>query len=298
MMDFETAYPIGLYQEDRDPYQTMHSQSIDANPVYHLRDTSIDSTPSGSYNSLNEGPNAQTNRNLPWSIFDNAVSSQYATTGYYTTLTEPNDLQIQQQQQTSLQQNTHQHHSHHQRDHHHHHHQPQQQQQQQSHVTPLTELHHQGQYTYNLQHHTSLQNAEIDLSATSFPVEVCHSPSKYNSLSIFHRPGRTRIRQMSKSTDSSREGATERERTRMHMLNDAFDDLRRVVPKSNLSEHQKLSKIATLRLAIHYISALASILKSTGADIKLIKDTTSIDGRGRRRTGRKRKLSYNVDTKT
>ncbi|ESO84788.1 hypothetical protein LOTGIDRAFT_60576, partial [Lottia gigantea] len=54
----------------------------------------------------------------------------------------------------------------------------------------------------------------------------------------------------------ARDGATERERSRMHLLNDAFDQLRKVVPKSNLSEHQKLSKIATLRLAIHYISAL------------------------------------------
>ncbi|XP_071107302.1 uncharacterized protein [Haliotis cracherodii] len=94
-----------------------------------------------------------------------------------------------------------------------------------------------------------------------------------------------------KMPDIQREGATERERTRMHMLNDAFDSLRKVVPKSNLSEHQKLSKIATLRLAIHYISALASILKSTGAEIKMIKDmTTGGDRRGRRRGGRKRKL--------
>ena len=81
-----------------------------------------------------------------------------------------------------------------------------------------------------------------------------------------------------------RNGATLRERTRMHMLNDAFDDLRKVVPKSNLSEHQKLSKIATLRLAIHYISALVSILKSTGAEIELTLDETSCgDRRGRKR---------------
>ncbi|ELU00185.1 hypothetical protein CAPTEDRAFT_69807, partial [Capitella teleta] len=62
-----------------------------------------------------------------------------------------------------------------------------------------------------------------------------------------------------------------RERTRMHMLNDAFDDLRKVVPKSNLSEHQKLSKIATLRLAISYISALNSTLKNSGVEVKRVK---------------------------
>nr|KAG5704891.1 hypothetical protein BaRGS_003874 [Batillaria attramentaria] len=95
-----------------------------------------------------------------------------------------------------------------------------------------------------------------------------------------------------KTSDPTRVGATERERTRMHMLNDAFDELRKVVPKSNLSEHQKLSKIATLRLAIHYISALTATLKSTGAHIQPVKSAGVGDRRGRRRGrgGRKRKL--------
>lgn len=67
------------------------------------------------------------------------------------------------------------------------------------------------------------------------------------------------------SEDSEfRNGATLRERNRMHILNDAFDELRKIVPKSNLSEHQRLSKIATLRLAIHYISALTKILQNSG----------------------------------
>ena len=57
---------------------------------------------------------------------------------------------------------------------------------------------------------------------------------------------------------------TVRERNRMHALNEAFDELRRVVPKANLHDHQRLSKIATLRLAIHYISCLTQILDSNG----------------------------------
>jgi hypothetical protein len=57
---------------------------------------------------------------------------------------------------------------------------------------------------------------------------------------------------------------TVRERNRMHALNEAFDDLRRVVPKANLHDHQRLSKIATLRLAIHYISCLTQILDANG----------------------------------
>lgn len=50
----------------------------------------------------------------------------------------------------------------------------------------------------------------------------------------------------------------------MHALNEAFDELRRVVPKANLHDHQRLSKIATLRLAIHYISCLTQILDASG----------------------------------
>ena len=84
----------------------------------------------------------------------------------------------------------------------------------------------------------------------------------------------------------NRECATERERTRMHMLNDAFDELRKVVPKSNLSEHQRLSKIATLRLAIHYIAALTSILKSTGGEIQLVKDVAPV-AKGKRKAAGK-----------
>ena len=60
---------------------------------------------------------------------------------------------------------------------------------------------------------------------------------------------------------SSRECATARERSRMHSLNDGFEELRKVIPKTNYSEDgQNLSKIATLRLATHYIAALSKIL--------------------------------------
>ena len=97
------------------------------------------------------------------------------------------------------------------------------------------------------------------------------------------RTGKPPYETHARSPDYNREGATERERNRMHMLNDAFDALRKVVPRSNLSEHQKLSKIATLRLAIHYISALSSILKSSGAEIRIITDSGIYDRRGRRR---------------
>ncbi|KAK2190771.1 hypothetical protein NP493_69g03019 [Ridgeia piscesae] len=95
----------------------------------------------------------------------------------------------------------------------------------------------------------------------------------------------------------NRHGATQRERNRMHALNEAFDRLRNVVPKSNLSDHQKLSKIATLRLAIHYITALSGTLRSTGVQIRLASDTTAVtDYRQRRRRGRQpRRRSPRLD---
>ena len=58
-----------------------------------------------------------------------------------------------------------------------------------------------------------------------------------------------------------RTSATRRERARMHKLNNAYDKLRRVVPKINHDEsNESLSKIATLRLAIEYISTLENVL--------------------------------------
>ena len=53
--------------------------------------------------------------------------------------------------------------------------------------------------------------------------------------------------------------ANARERTRMHGLNDALEELRAHVPC--FARSQKLSKIETLRLARNYIGALADILE-------------------------------------
>uniref|UniRef100_A0AAY4AVU2 BHLH domain-containing protein n=1 Tax=Denticeps clupeoides TaxID=299321 RepID=A0AAY4AVU2_9TELE len=57
-----------------------------------------------------------------------------------------------------------------------------------------------------------------------------------------------------------RQKANARERTRMHDLNSALDNLRKVVPC--YSKTQKLSKIETLRLAKNYIWALSEILRA------------------------------------
>ena len=63
--------------------------------------------------------------------------------------------------------------------------------------------------------------------------------------------------------------ATKRERTRMHKLNSAYDKLRKAVPKLNCDDsNQRLSKIATLRLAIDYIGALTNCLGKLDQDDK------------------------------
>ena len=52
--------------------------------------------------------------------------------------------------------------------------------------------------------------------------------------------------------------SNERERQRMHSLNDAFQGLREVIPHVNLD--RKLSKIETLTLAKNYIKALTNVI--------------------------------------
>jgi len=52
----------------------------------------------------------------------------------------------------------------------------------------------------------------------------------------------------------------------MHKLNRAFEELRKVIPKESYDGDEKLSKIATLRLAIHYISVLGNILEKDSED--------------------------------
>ncbi|XP_061690438.1 neurogenin-1 [Syngnathoides biaculeatus] len=58
---------------------------------------------------------------------------------------------------------------------------------------------------------------------------------------------------------SRRLKANDRERNRMHNLNGALDQLRRVLPA--LPDESKLTKIETLRLAHNYIWALAETLR-------------------------------------
>ncbi|XP_026686054.1 protein dimmed-like [Diaphorina citri] len=52
--------------------------------------------------------------------------------------------------------------------------------------------------------------------------------------------------------------SNERERMRMHSLNDAFQSLREVIP--HVKKERRLSKIETLTLAKNYIMALTNVI--------------------------------------
>ena len=79
-----------------------------------------------------------------------------------------------------------------------------------------------------------------------------------------------------------RASATKRERARMHKLNNAYDKLRQVVPKIG-PDNERLSKIATLRLAIDYINMLSNYLRgqkeNEGNENSSNEDRTSMDVR-------------------
>lgn len=57
-----------------------------------------------------------------------------------------------------------------------------------------------------------------------------------------------------------RKAANSRERGRMVEINDAFEDLKVVLPDIEACNHAKMTKITTLRLALNYISALRQTL--------------------------------------
>lgn len=71
--------------------------------------------------------------------------------------------------------------------------------------------------------------------------------------------------------------SNERERQRMHSLNDAFQDLREVIP--HVRRGRRLSKIETLTLAKNYIKALTNVVCEMRGETAPYEDLqTSVDG--------------------
>lgn len=92
-----------------------------------------------------------------------------------------------------------------------------------------------------------------------------------------------------RSTGERRDRINERERERMHMLCDAFERLRQVLPfkKPKRGPHrQKLSKISTLVLAQNYIQTLEDILRNPGeySDCRLSSEKPVVLSRSSART--------------
>uniref|UniRef100_A0A336M7U7 CSON013341 protein n=1 Tax=Culicoides sonorensis TaxID=179676 RepID=A0A336M7U7_CULSO len=86
------------------------------------------------------------------------------------------------------------------------------------------------------------------------------------------RQNQNLINSNNKKTLEKRFKANQRERTRMHLLNDAYDRLRDTFPVPQIigiygntdddsKVIQKLSKIETLRLACNYIQLLTDVLE-------------------------------------
>ncbi|CAF1014841.1 unnamed protein product [Didymodactylos carnosus] len=91
-----------------------------------------------------------------------------------------------------------------------------------------------------------------DLNLTSTMVPSCKCD---NMLSMVKQPKPKRRRV---ATIAQRRAANIRERKRMYNLNEAFDQLREIVPI--FAYEKKLSRIETLRLAITYIAFMTQII--------------------------------------
>ncbi len=89
-------------------------------------------------------------------------------------------------------------------------------------------------------------------------------PTKKRKSSARHSRPKLLSGTVTKEVQTKRRvAANARERKRMHSLNVAFDNLRKVVP--GLSNGAKLSKYETLQMAQSYIQALSDLLKEPTA---------------------------------
>jgi len=86
------------------------------------------------------------------------------------------------------------------------------------------------------------------------------SSSIHNQSIITNRNGKTKPKRRRIASLAQRRAANVRERNRMFSLNEAFDQLREIVPI--FAYEKKLSRIETLRLAIIYIAFMTELVLS------------------------------------
>ncbi|XP_044130406.1 class A basic helix-loop-helix protein 15 [Bufo gargarizans] len=105
---------------------------------------------------------------------------------------------------------------------------------------------------------------------------------KEKSKSKSHEPGKSSNRRkrpssQGKEHSTRRLESNERERQRMHKLNNAFQALREVIP--HVRAEKKLSKIETLTLAKNYINTLtATILNMSSGCLPSVQPTDTRGG--------------------
>jgi hypothetical protein len=92
-----------------------------------------------------------------------------------------------------------------------------------------------------------------------YPYESNWSEGTSSNLSI-NRSGKTKPKRRRIASLAQRRAANVRERKRMFSLNEAFDQLREIVPI--FAYEKKLSRIETLRLAIIYIAFMTELVLS------------------------------------
>ncbi|XP_064478729.1 protein dimmed-like isoform X2 [Ornithodoros turicata] len=103
-----------------------------------------------------------------------------------------------------------------------------------------------------------------DESSSSSVCDDTTSTTNNNNVKQPRRTGTPSSGRRRRTTLSARERnlrrleSNERERMRMHSLNDAFQALREVIP--HVAMERKLSKIETLTLAKNYIMALTNVI--------------------------------------
>ncbi|OWR42708.1 neurogenic differentiation factor 2 [Danaus plexippus] len=112
-----------------------------------------------------------------------------------------------------------------------------------------------------------------DSSSDDVPRRVCRprrtaaSSSSSGTTSGSSGPGRRRrCGTSARERNLRRLESNERERMRMHSLNRAFEDLRRVIPHVK-KDKRSLSKIETLTLAKNYVKALTNAICTMRGEI-------------------------------
>ncbi|XP_052752463.1 basic helix-loop-helix neural transcription factor TAP [Galleria mellonella] len=122
-------------------------------------------------------------------------------------------------------------------------------------------------YEYSYQEPLDIKKFENSIKTTSTPIKSKERKARDpNKPKRKYANGKNRVTrsksptQIMKIKRNRRMKANDRERNRMHMLNEALDRLRCVLP--TFPEDTKLTKIETLRFAHNYIFALSQTLES------------------------------------